>query len=62
MPRKPSACPECGSLEVIPIVYGYPADMGAYLKAVDEGRFAPGGCCVDGSNPDWHCRDCEHRW
>lgn len=47
---------------MIPIEYGYPADMGAYLKAVDEGRFAPGGCCVDESNPDWHCRDCEHRW
>lgn len=54
------ACPECGSHDVLPIVYGLP---GPELegKAV-MGEVLLGGCVVFGSDPDLGCRSCGARW
>ena len=44
------------------IFWGYPADMDEYLKGIDSGKFAPGGCCVSDNDPKWECNDCGNRW
>ena len=53
-------CPACGSMRVVPIVYGYPA----FERATDaeKGLVVLGGCCVDEENPTRACLDCDHRW
>ena len=56
---QPSKCPECGSLRVARILYGYPvysAELEADMKA---GRIAIGGCCITGDDPKWKCMECE---
>ena len=53
-------CPACGTMVVVPIVYGLPG-----LKTLDlayQGGMALGGCCVFGECPIWHCQKCGHRW
>ena len=54
------ACPECGSHDVLPIVYGLP---GPELegKAI-MGEVLLGGCVVFGSDPDLGCRTCGAKW
>ncbi len=53
-------CPECGSADVIPIVYGKP---GRELMAqAERGEVALGGCILTGNDPAWHCTACQHRW
>jgi len=49
-------CPECGSGEVIAIVYGYPLE--SLEKAAERGQVELGGCCVDEKNPDFRCKSC----
>jgi len=56
---KPSKCPECGSLRIARILYGYPAysvELEADMKA---GRIAIGGCCITGDDPASKCLECE---
>ncbi len=56
---QPSKCPECGSLRIARILYGFPAysaELEADLKA---GRVAIGGCCITGDDPAWKCMECE---
>ncbi|ABK78396.1 hypothetical protein CENSYa_1786 [Cenarchaeum symbiosum A] len=52
------ACPKCGSKKIAEFMYGYPADMEDWLKKIDSGRYHPGGCCVTGHDPKWHCNAC----
>ena len=66
-PGKPKAaptraCPKCASAQTAPILYGYPADMDAYMKAVKGGEIIGGGCVVEARSPAWGCLACGHRW
>lgn len=49
-------CPNCGSSHVIPILYGYPSELG------DETKYKIGGCMLREDNPEWYCKDCESEW
>lgn len=51
-------CPQCKSENIALIFYGYPVDMDEYLKGIEGGTYAPGGCCVDENSPRWICNDC----
>lgn len=47
--RKQVVCPRCGSLDTVPIVYGYPmAEAEAEARA---GKIALGGCIVMPDQP-----------
>jgi hypothetical protein len=53
-------CVQCGSQEVIPIVYGLPdAEL---LEQAEAGEVSLGGCVVEEDSPVWHCSDCGHEW
>jgi hypothetical protein len=54
--KTPRPCPRCGSLDVVPILYGYP--MPEAMKAANEGKIELGGCCVGGRDPRKHCKAC----
>lgn len=53
-------CPCCGSINVVRICYGLPTEKAR--EEADQGKIVLGGCCVDPTNPRWHCRDCEEQW
>ncbi|MDY0288258.1 MAG: hypothetical protein RBR15_05500 [Sphaerochaeta sp.] len=53
-------CPVCGSKNTITILYGMPTEQ-SFLLA-EEGKIMLGGCCVAGSDPEHHCKDCSHEW
>ncbi|HIF35248.1 hypothetical protein [Candidatus Thioglobus sp.] len=55
--QKPEKCPECGSENILNIVYGYPDD--GLDKKAQEGRVILGGCCITGDDPKWQCAKCE---
>lgn len=55
-PKAATACPSCGSLSTVPIVYGLPSadDLGR----AQRGEFVLGGCLVGLHDPDpdpTHC-------
>jgi hypothetical protein len=52
--KKP--CPKCGSLDVVPILYGYPTDES--MEVAEKGLIALGGCCVGEDDPRKHCNAC----
>ncbi len=55
-----TACPECGSHDVVPIIYGLPGpDLEA--RAI-MGEVMLGGCVVFGSDPDLGCKSCGANW
>jgi hypothetical protein len=55
-----AACPECGSKNVVPIVYGYPsAELGQKEK---EGKIRLGGCCITPTAPKYACNECNYAW
>lgn len=49
-------CPKCGSLDVIPIEYGYPGPE--MMDAAEKGLIELGGCCVGERDPRKHCKTC----
>ena len=53
--RKP-ACPKCGSLDVVPIEYGYPGPE--MMAEAARGEIALGGCCVTDRDPRKRCEAC----
>jgi hypothetical protein len=57
---KPSACPKCGSISIVRILYGLPSPEA--VEEAKQGKFALGGCCVTDHDPQWHCNACEHEW
>ena len=54
--RTPKPCPKCGSLEVVPILYGYPTEE--TMHEAEKGLIALGGCCVFEDDPEKHCNAC----
>ena len=58
--KKPIKCPECNSTDIIQIVYGLPPV--SLAEQAEKGRIILGGCSVDISNPDWHCKKCKHEF
>ena len=56
-PRKsPEPCPKCGSLDIVPIMYGLPGPEAGF--AVGQGKIILGGCLVTGSDPQKQCKVC----
>ena len=54
--RRRATCPKCGSLDVVPILYGYP--MPEAMEAAEKGLISLGGCCVGDSDPRKQCKAC----
>ena len=54
--RRVNICPECGSGDIIPILYGMPALSAR--KREEEGKLYLGGCCITEDDPKWHCKKC----
>ena len=53
-------CPECGSHDVLPIVYGLPTPETEQRAMM--GELVLGGCVIFGSDPDMSCGSCGARW
>lgn len=53
-------CPNCGSTNVLGILYGMPTHE-AFLKA-EAGEMKLGGCCITDCDPEYYCKECEHEW
>lgn len=53
-------CPECGSMNIAEIYYGYPIDSPKLHKMIENKEIVLGGCKVysDVENDRWHCNDC----
>jgi hypothetical protein len=50
-----NTCPDCRlSDQVIPIVYGYPAEE--TFASADSGKVMLGGCEVTENDPNWYCK------
>jgi hypothetical protein len=58
--RKPK-CPSCGKQRGIPFVHGEVSDP-AVIAQAERGEIALCGCALSGTDPDWHCTACSHRW
>lgn len=52
-------CPFCGSKNIAEYLYGLPCFNEALEKDLEAKRIILGGCMIDGSEPDYHCNDCE---
>lgn len=55
--RKAPPCPNCKSVKILPIVYGYPTDE--VFREAEKGHLILGGCLVMQENPDWYCKKCD---
>jgi len=58
--RQHPQCPDCGSRNSVPIVYGYPNEE--TLNASHRGEIVLGGTIVRGMKPESQCKDCMHRF
>jgi hypothetical protein len=54
--RRTKPCPKCGSLDVVPIEYGYPGPE--MMAEAAKGLIELGGCCVSDDDPRKLCRAC----
>jgi len=53
-------CPNCGSQNVVPMIYGLPGPE--LIQEQEEGKVELGGCLISEDNPRRCCKDCRHRW
>ncbi|TVR12674.1 MAG: hypothetical protein EA401_08505 [Planctomycetota bacterium] len=53
-------CPQCGSENVIPIIYGMPDEDLVLRDAQGEAKI--GGVAEYPDSPTWHCQACGHEW
>lgn len=53
-------CPNCGSSNIVEIIYGMPTRE-AFLEE-KAGKIKLGGCVVQPHSPDKFCKDCEFEW
>ena len=53
-------CPQCGSEDVIEIVYGYPTEE--TLERAEAGEVRLGGCVVGYCDPNRYCKSCGYEW
>ncbi len=60
MLARPPPCPDCGSANVRPIVYGEPP-FSLALQA-RRGELVLGGCVITENSPDWDCADCRRQF
>ena len=58
--KKPRACPECGSIEVIPIVHGIPSP--AMQKLIDESKAIIADREEWEGMSEWYCKACGWDW
>lgn len=57
-----NTCIKCGSVRVVPIIYGKPGSEDI-LIALEEGIVESGSCCIeDGMSPDFRCKSCGTSW
>jgi hypothetical protein len=54
--KGPEPCPQCGSLDIVPIMYGLPGPEA--MEAAEQGKIALGGCCVSDHDPQKQCKAC----
>lgn len=56
--KRERVCPNCGSSDSMPIVYGYPTREAE--RRAEEGMILLGGCLCYGDERDhkWYCRNC----
>jgi len=59
MKRDMGQCPACRRFKVMPIIYGLPDPAIQGDECDDIGL---GGCIVSNNSPNWHCRECGHRF
>ena len=61
-------CPRCGSIDTARYIYGYPAFSEEMEKKLNEGKWALGGCCMNGVEingqfveimPTRYCNNCK---
>jgi hypothetical protein len=55
-----NCCPDCGSIDVRPIVYGYPDEE--MCKRQQRGECVLGGCCISQDSPSKRCMSCETKF
>jgi hypothetical protein len=56
---KPEQCPNCGSKDIIAILYGLPIFTPKLEAEIKEGNVILGGCMVSPLTPIWRCKDCK---
>ena len=56
--RKPGKCLECGSRNVVDILYGYPINSPDLMEKIKQGKIVLGGCVITGNDPAWKCTEC----
>ena len=54
-------CPQCGSINVLLIHYGYIDDPDA-IQQIENREFATGGCLISEDSPKWECGDCKNQF
>lgn len=55
-----AVCPECGSANVIPIIYGKPGQE--LVERAERGEVKLGGCVISRESPFNYCKDCKAEW
>jgi hypothetical protein len=55
-------CNECGSKNVVRILYGLTDLDEKMMRMIDEGKITLGGCMIDEDPPKWVCKDCKHKY
>jgi hypothetical protein len=55
-----AVCSECGSANVIPIIYGKPGQE--LIEKAERGEVKLGGCVVSRESPYNYCKDCKAEW
>ena len=58
--EKVAVCSECGSANVIPIVYGKPGQE--LMDEAERGEVKLGGCVISRESPYNYCTDCGAEW
>ena len=58
MTKKKPQCPKCNSKNIAKIIYGYCIGNGEFLKDIESGKIALGGCTIGVDDPIWCCNDC----
>ena len=62
-PKKPDACPKCGSKKLASILYGLPMLDEKPVRQLDAGEIVWGGCTIiPNKQPIWQCVECHHRF
>jgi transcription elongation factor Elf1 len=58
--RRPSACPQCGSPTVVPVIYGLPGPE--LWEEAEREKVILGGCIIQSYNTRFGCKACGHEF